>query len=212
LGVTGEDFDPKQFRRDLSDLYYKYRGMPLGRMDTRRLFDDLTRVARANDLALPRDLILLGKSMASITAVTRALDPSYDVLAAAAPSTSDLIEEKISPARWAKHAGLNTLNILHLLRSIPRDLRSIVRKVETGQLQFALRHRGLERLMVELDRASNRLAISIYVAALLVASSLMMKVEFLQVRGVSVLGVLGYGLAGILSLWLAWGILRSGRL
>ena len=66
--------------------------------------------------------------------------------------------------------------------------------------------------MGELDRASNRLAISIYVAAVLVASSLMMKVDFLQVGGVSVLGVLGYALAGVLSLWLAWGILRSGRL
>lgn len=212
LGATGENFDQRQFNRDLSDLYHKYRGMPLGRIDSMRLFGDLTRVARQNDLSLPRDLVLLGKSLAAVSSVARALDPSIDILRMAAPKTSEFVKEKLSPARWAKLAGLNTLGLLHIVRNIPRDLRSIIRKLESGQLQVGWRHSGLERAITELDRASNRLAISIYVAALLVASSLLVHAKTLPVQGVSVPGVLGYGLAGVLSLWLAWGILRSGRL
>jgi ubiquinone biosynthesis protein len=181
-------------------------------MDTRRLFGDLTRVARQNDLSLPRDLVLLGKSMATLSSVTRSLDPDYDFMSMAAPRARELVMERLSPRGLARSAQFGLLSGLQMLRSIPKELRNIVRKVESGQLQVGFRHRGLERAMSELDRASNRLAISIYVAALLVASSLMMQVNFLQFRGISVPGVLGYGLAGVLSVWLAWGILRSGRL
>jgi len=212
FGVVGEGFDRRQFTRDLTDLYHKYKGMPLGRIDTRRLFGDLTRVARQNDLSLPRDLVLLGKSMATLSGVTRALDPRYDVVAMSAPKTKQLIRDKLSPGRLAKLAGLNALSVMQMLKSIPRDFRSIIRKLESGQLQLGFRHRGLDRAMSELDRASNRLAISIYVAALLVASSLMVNARFLAWKGVSVPGVLGYALAGLLSLSLAWGIWRSGRL
>lgn len=214
LGAAGEAFEQKRFNRDLADLYHKYHGMPLGRMDTRRLFDDMTRVARDNDLSLPRDLVLLAKSMATLSGVTRTLDPTYDVLRMSAPKTQELMKDKLSPGRLAKAAGLNALSLLQVLKDVPGDVRSIVRKLESGQLQVGFRHRGLERALGELDRASNRLAISIYVAALLVASSLMIKGEFLTssyLAGHSVPGVLGFALAGLLSATLALGIWRSGR-
>ena len=101
------------------------------------------------------------------------------------------------------------LSLIQMARHIPRDFRSIVRKLESGQLQVGFRHRGLERVMGEMDRASNRLAISIYVSALLVASTLMIKVDFLRVAGIS---VRGSARGGVLSAGRAWGILRSGRL
>ncbi len=212
IGIIGDDFDLREFSTDLADLYHTYRGMPLGHIDIRRLFAELVRVARQNDLALPRDLVMLGKSVATLSSVTRILDPSYDVLRMAAPKTDEILKERLSPRRLAAHAGLNALSLLRLLRNIPRDIRSIMRKAEAGQFQIGFRHRGLERVVSELDRASNRLAISIYVAALLVASSLLIRYDLLAYRGVSIPGIMGYGLAGILSLWLAWGILRSGRL
>lgn len=212
IGMAGEEFDPRQFKRDFTDLFHKYKGMPLGRIDTARFFRDLTNAARRNGLSLPRDLVLLGKSIVSVSGVARVIDPSYDAVRMAAPKTSELLKEKLSPRAWTKHAGLNLLSIAQAVKSIPRDLHSIFRKAESGQLQISFRHRGLDHAVSELDRASNRLAISIYVAALLVASSLMIKTGLLEVRGVSVPGILGYFLAGVLSLWLAWGILRSGRL
>ncbi len=212
LGAAGEEFDQKQFNRDLLDLYHKYHGMPLGRMDSKRLFGDVIRVARQNDLVLPRDLVLLGKSVATLSAVTRSLDPSADVIGMAAPKAGELFREKLSPGRLAKEAGLSALSLAHMLKSIPKDFRSIIRKLESGQLQVGFRHRGLEHTMTELDSASNRLAISIYVAAVLVASSLMIQAKFLAFYGVSVPGAFGYALAGLLSIGLAWGIWRSGRL
>ncbi len=212
IGVADDTFDPKMFHRDVTALYHKYNGMPLGRIDTRRLFGDLMRAARQNGLTLPRDLVLLGKSLATVSGVARALDPSCDVLAISSPKARQLLTRRLSPKRLARAAGLHTLSLMQMLRSIPRDLRSIVRKAESGRLQVGLNLRGLDRTVNELDRASNRLAMSIYVAALLVTSSLMVQAKFLAWNDVSVPGVFGYVFSGLLSVLLAWGILRSGRL
>ena len=68
-------------------------------------------------------------------------------------------------------------------------------------------------LINELDRSSNRLAFSPIIAALIIGSSMIMRLEvgpFLF--GYSILGIAGFLIAGILGLWLAIAILRSGRL
>jgi ubiquinone biosynthesis protein len=212
IGASGPEFQYRLFNRDLTDLFHKYSGVPLGRVDTRRLFSDLARAARDNDLSLPRDLVLLGKSLATLSSVTRTLDPGFDVLRFSTPRVEEVIKDKFSPQRVLQNGGLTALSFLHMLRNLPRDLRNIVRKLEAGHLQIGFHHRGLERPVNELDRTGNRLAMSVYVAALLVSSSLMINARFLPVNGVSVPGVLGFAFAGFLSLWLAWGILRSGRL
>lgn len=212
LGTTGENYNERQFRRDVNDMYHKYVGMPLGQVDPRRLYNEITHIARANDMSLPRDLVLLGKSLSQISVVTRALDPSYDVLRMAAPKTREFLKDKIDPKRLASRAGLSALSTLRILKNLPKEFRNIIRKAEAGQFQIVFQHRGLERAVNELDRASNRLAISIYVAALFVASSLIIKTNFASINGISVPGILGYILGGLLSLWLAWGVLRSGRL
>lgn len=212
ISIIGDKYDERQFKRDLGDLYHKYRGMPLGQINMRQMFREVTRMARQNDMALPRDLVLLGKSMATISTVTRALDPTYDVVMMSAPKTEEFFRERLSPKRLAARTGLEALSLLRFAKRLPHDIRSIIRKAEAGQFQIAFQHRGLDRAVGELERASNRLAISIYVAALFVASSLIIRTNFLSVYGVSVPGIMGYMLGGLLSLWLAWGILRSGRL
>jgi ubiquinone biosynthesis protein len=212
LSHVGEDYDSRRFTRDLTDLYHKYRVMPLGRMDTRRMFLDVTQVARDNDVSLPRDMVLLGKSLATLSGVARALDPEFDVVRAVGPKARSLLGEMFSGRKVATGLGLYALRGVEMLRSLPRRLRGILRQLEAGQLHLGLDLRGLQKAVNEVDRTGNRLSISIYVASLLVASSIMINANFLPVEGVSVPGVVGFGLAGVLSVWLAWGILRSGRL
>ena len=64
-----------------------------------------------------------------------------------------------------------------------------------------------------MDRSSNRLSFAIVIAALIVASSVVFQAGTgPSVMGFPVLGLVGFLAAGFLGLWLAIGILRSGRL
>ena len=82
------------------------------------------------------------------------------------------------------------------------------------ELEIGFVHKGLEDAIHQVSVAFNRLVIALIVAGGLIGSSLIgifakTGPHFL---GVNVISVVGFLLAGVLGLWLLWGVIRSGRL
>lgn len=100
-----------------------------------------------------------------------------------------------------------------LLKALPDDLKELITRVNRNKFKIDLEHRGLERLITDLDKSSNRLSFSLLIAALIIGSSIVMQTDKGPLLfGFPALGILGYSIAAVLGLWLAIGILRSGRL
>ncbi len=93
-----------------------------------------------------------------------------------------------------------------------RDLRHALRRMGQGtpiQLEF----RNQERFERELDRASNRIAFALVVAALIIGSATLVQAEAGPVvYGLPLFGLVGFGVAAFFGLWLIIAIFRSGRL
>jgi ubiquinone biosynthesis protein len=69
-------------------------------------------------------------------------------------------------------------------------------------------------LIKTIDKSSNRVSFSLIIAALLVASSLLVpqKGTILGLFDLQTIGVVGYILAALIGIWLIISILRGGRL
>ena len=88
-----------------------------------------------------------------------------------------------------------------------------MRQLENGRTTLRVRHERLEDLEQQLNRASNRLSFSLIIAAIVIASSIVMSAHAgPHLEGIPLLGLIGYALAAFLGLWLAIAILRSGKL
>jgi ubiquinone biosynthesis protein len=212
IGEFAEGADPHRLKPDLMELLDKYYGMPLKRIETQKVFADVTRIARSNGVILPRDLILLARAFVTVTSVARQLDPDFDLAAMAQPHTQALLKDKFSPTRIAKGLGINAWHLARLFARLPSDIRQILRKLQTGSLQFVFRHEGLEPFTAGLDRVSNRLSVSVILGSVVIGSSVIIhRGGGPMLFGVSAFGLLGYVLAGVLGMWLVWDILRSGR-
>ena len=213
MGLVGEDIDLTALRLDLTDLIDKYSGLPLNRIDMQGVMEDLFSVSHRYQFRIRSEYMLLARALVTYEEVGRLLDADYNFLAEAEPFVKELIKRRFHPERLLREL-VRTGRDLHRLMSIfPQEMSAILRKVRRGELALEFRHRGLDRLINELDRSSNRLAFSLIIAALIVGSSMIMRLEagpFLF--GYSVLGIAGFMIAGVLGLWLAIAILRSGRL
>jgi len=203
--------DPRRMTADLMSMFDKYYGMPLKRIDARAALNDSFRIARTHGLLMPRDLVMLMRSLVLITSVGRTLDPDFNIAEIIEPEARRLMLQKVSPTKAAKTAGRQLWHISRLVHTLPRHIKTIIQKIEAGTITVAFRHQGLEGLLTELDRVSNRLSISIILAATIVGSSITLQAGTLAIRGVSAIGIAGFLIAGLLGLWLVWDILRSGR-
>ena len=214
LEALPDEVEAERLKSDLSALVDKYAGVPLKRVDIRALFEELTTVARRNSVVLPRDFVLLGKSLVTMGGVALDLDPDTSMIEVVRPKVQTLVREKISPKHLLHRGMTSAYHLVSLAEQGPRHLRQLFRKINRGRLQIVFRHENLDRFITELDRSSNRIAFAMIVAAIILGSSVLMlaRARPLIAGDISVLGLAGFVVAGLLGVWLALAILRSGRL
>ena len=229
VGAVPEDADRDRLKADIHDVLDKYYGIPVAAIDFRACFADIMRAARTHGVIFPRDFVLLGKSFVTMVTMARELDPACDMAAVARPYARRLMADKINPKRLAHDALSQGWLLAQIVRQLPRDVRRLTRKLLAGNLHFRLSLEQFEGIQRELDKATNRLAFSIIVSAIVIGSSVVLHAhtqpyvedilpgglgEFFATNmpGVSALGLVGFLIAGVLGLLLTVAIWRSGRL
>jgi len=205
--------DNRGLRLDLNDFIDSYYGVPLRQLEIEKLFGDLIDILRRHRIALLTDVVLMAKAMATMESVGRGLDPDFNMMTLVEPFVKKLMAQPFLPERRFKKIKQLVQETDELIQVLPAELKYILRKVKKGKMTMIFEHRGLERLILELDRSSNRLAFSLIIAALIIGSSMIVFTNKGPcVFGLSLFGLIGYLIAAILGLWLVIAILRSGKL
>ena len=213
LGTLPEEIDRNHFKNDLATLLDKYYGLPIKRIHIGAVFEEVIALARDHRIILPRDFVLLGKSLASVGGVALMLDPDCAPIEIISPKLKRLFLDKLSPAHLARSLGTNAYHLSTFLHQGPQMLRRLLRNLMRGQTRLIFRHDGLDNFITELDRSSNRIAFSVVTAAIILASSVIMLAKVGPMWGtMPVLGLIGFVMAAIGGIWLLISILRSGRL
>lgn len=119
---------------------------------------------------------------------------------------------KMNPFRQLKSLYLTLFDFGELLHSLPGDTRKIIQKLKHGSLKVEIEHKGLSELRVSLEEISNRIALSILIASMIIGSSLIVNAKIPPfVNGIPILGLIGFILAVVLAIFLIISIVRSGK-
>ena len=212
VGSSSEDF-----RAEIAGLLDRYSGTPVSRLDLGRAFRDAMAVVRRYGVVMPRDFVLLGKTLGTVSGVVMDLAPDLKVERLARQYAGSIVKQRLRPSSLKKTLTRYIYHISNLLRDGPAELREIFRKVHRGQLEFTIRHEGFDKAVAELDRTGNRLSLSIILAAIIMASSSLLTAKAgptVNLFGwqASILGFVGLMFGMVLGAWLIFGIFRSGRL
>ncbi|MCK5543988.1 MAG: AarF/ABC1/UbiB kinase family protein, partial [Desulfobulbaceae bacterium] len=120
---------------------------------------------------------------------------------------------RMHPGRIADDLFQSGIELAHLLQELPKETHDILRRLKKGKLSGEIEHRGLEPLRATLDQLSNRIAISIVIASLIVGSALIVLSKIPPLMfGIPVIGIIGFGAATIMGFGLALAIFRKGML
>jgi len=213
LDTLPEDLDRSHFKNGLVALLDKYEGMPIKRMRITTVFEEVVTMAREHRIILPRDFVLLGKSLATVGGVAMMLDPDCQPIEIITPKLRQLIRDRVSPGRVVRDLGTNAYHLTSMLNQGPQMLRRLLRNLTRGQTRIIFRHEGLDNVIGEVDRSSNRIAFSVITAAIILGSSVILLAKVGPTIGdLAILGVLGFVIAAVSGIWLLISILRSGRL
>ena len=213
IGKPLRPIDVGQLRRDVTELVDTYAGITVRDLQIGPLLQDALSVMRRYRIQAPADLMVLVRAFVTIEGVGRQLDPSFKLIEEARPVVLEILRDRLRPSGIAARMGELGRDTALALKDLPADLLEIVSKAKDDRLQIQFVHRNLDQFVREMDRASNRLGFAIVIASLIVGSSLIVQGGGgALLFGLPALGLIGFVTAGVLGLWLAVGILRSGRL
>lgn len=217
LGIVTDEGNIESFRREFkNDLVYLMEplyDMTISEVDFPAYLEALTKLVIKHGLQLPQDLLLIDKTILILDNIGRQLDPKFNAASAAEPYAAKLVKDRMSPENIFKRARSDMTDISGILVNTPMQLNRLLKKTLRDDLSFKIDPVGMEKLILDIDRSSNRIAFSLIVAATIVGSSMLVQSDIGgKLFGLSTVGVIGFVFAFLLGLRLLISILKSGRM
>jgi len=178
MGVRLEDFDEERFTREVGQMVARYAARSGARsLGEGRMMLDLVRHATACGLRTPPELSLLGKTLLNLESVCVALDPDLDVKQVIEDHLDQVMRQRLSKSFSPANLASELMEMQLLVREAPRKLTDILSLLAENRLQVKMTGLEESHLMENLQKIANRISTGVIVAALIMASAMLMRVE-----------------------------------
>ncbi|MDE2418552.1 MAG: phosphotransferase [Burkholderiales bacterium] len=214
LDWTGDDHSVNlsQLETEIETFVDQYHGTPLAQLSLGQMLTDVTAILRDHHLSLPSDLALLIKAFISLEGMGRGLDPDFHMATEATPMLRKVVRARYQPKAVAQRAWQTIRRTLAMAEQLPHDVSRLLRNARRGRVYVGIELAHLKRVGDQIDRAANRLAMALVIAALIIGSSIVMNVQGgPTLLGLPAFGFLGFFGAVVGGLWLVRAIWRSGH-
>ena len=208
VGTALGEVDEPALRADVREFLAAHYDQPLARLRVAAVLGDFLTLLSRHRLRLPGDLMLLVRAAVSVEGTGRRLDPDFNLAAQLAPFARKLVRDRLDPKRLAKRFAGEAHELAALAAAAPHQLGRALDKLSRDELRVQLDVAGLDTLVQEVDRVGNRIAISLAMSALILASALLIR----SVPESFWFAVPIFLLSSLLGLWLVYGVFRSGSL
>jgi ubiquinone biosynthesis protein len=213
LGIQKGPVDRNRLHDDIEKIVHNYAHSSLRNFQVSYLFKDLFEAARKNNLKLPREFTILLKSLLILEGVLSDLSPDISIMEIASAYIKDMTAEKLLPDISLDLLMIKGMNFMIDSVGIPSQVSTILDNYISGRGKIRMDITNLDEKWVDFNKMVNRMVFALITAAIIIASALIIRVGAdSAVRGVSIVGILGFFLAGLLGLWLLLSILKSGNI
>lgn len=201
-----------QLESEIIEILDNIISMPLHELQLGKTLMRIARIAASKNVPLERDLILFFRALIALESFARSVNPKFQFI-----EFANNYYERNSfmqfDKRWLeRNLGLALHDSSAFIKDLPITLRIIAKKLQSGALSFQFKSEDIIFLTRELDRASNRLSLAILLGSIVLGSSIATYGKQGKLYdSLATFGLIGFGTAVILGLWLIIGIIRSGR-
>jgi ubiquinone biosynthesis protein len=214
LGVRYPKEREEEFVSELRAIFDRYYGASLAEIDPVQVIREAFALIYRMQLTLPTRFILLDRAIATLGSVGIELYPDFNVFEVAKPYARELMIERFTPQRVAARMQSEARSYASMMLELPYQVHDVLQEVRDGQIEVGFRHQGLDDLIHRMDIVFNRLGIAMVAVGGAVTSGILAATieGGFEILGVPLVAAIGLFLSAFLSIWLVWGVIRSGRL
>ncbi len=156
-------------------LLDRYGNQSLKNLDIAVFITEVFETIQRHHVALPADLLLMAKAVATIEGIAQELYPEYDPLTEMRTYLLKIYTKRLTDPGYLFKGVYNVVDsYVYFLRKLPRELESIVSKLRKGELTVRVDETDGARRARASERALNRLALAIFYVGTGVGSAILL--------------------------------------
>jgi ubiquinone biosynthesis protein len=194
---------------------FEYEGVPLRDLRIGPLVRHFAGIVREHSIVLPADLSLMFKALMTLEGLGRQYDPDFHFVNHLTPLVRRALAQRYRPTELVRRGRSALDDFLNVVSSVPRDIARLLREARRGKTRVDLDLKRLDSFGRQLDRTLDRVTMGIMTASLVIGSAIVMTVPegpvLFGMPVLTILGFVGYVVAFLNSVWIIYGIWRSGR-
>ncbi len=203
---TIKDF--RALETDLTEFVQNYAVRDINESEVSSLLISLKDIIVKHGMKVPTHFYLLARSLVSVEGVIRQLDLELDLEKMMRPYLVRTIWKHYDPMKFVTSLANSVYDMGIYMEELPRDIKTAIRKLNTGEVKVDLRHQGIDPLVHTINRVTKQIVTGILVAGIIVGSAQMTIHDVKPLWGeTSAFGIIGFILAGIL----AYGMVKDLR-
>jgi ubiquinone biosynthesis protein len=191
----------RELDNDINEFVQNYTFRAVHENELSSMMLQLKDIIVKHGLKAPTHFFLLIRSMVTVEGLVKQLDPDLDIEKVLRPYLLKLAAKHYNPVQFAKRVFNSVYEMGMYLDEFPRDIRNAMRRINSGEINVDLRHKGIDPMVHTFNRVGKQLISAVILAGLLIGSSQMIIHKVQPLWGnTSWWGVIGISFAALIGL------------
>ena len=207
--------DEAKLRADVDELVFDYEDVPLKSIRIGHVVRQFSAIVREHSIVLPSDLSMMFKTLITLEGLGRQYDPDVHIVDYLPPLLRSALDERYQPQELVRRGRGALTSFFNVVSSVPRDFARLLREARRGKTRIELDLKRLDQFGHRMERTIDRSTMGIMTASLVIGSAIVMNIQggptVLGMPVFTLVGLIGYAVAFLNSVWIIWGIWRAGR-
>ena len=187
--------DEKRLERGFYDILSMVDGTSLEEINLTEIMERVKTLLSQNQVLLSEDVYLLVKGIGQIEGIGRHLNPQLNIMQEIGNNAQEIMVKRMSP-KYILEKGMGKVGeFSENWLTLPSDLKRLLEKIQNNELKHRHELVGFENF----QKITERLVMGLVVSSLIIGSSILVLANMPpHINGISVLGILGFVISGIL--------------
>ena len=177
MGTPPADLDEARYRRQVADLVGSFHDVSGAQVQVGKIVIGLTRVAAESGVRPAPELTMMGRALLHLDESARALDPDLDPNRVMRRYSDSLLRRHLLKAVSPGNVFTSALELQEFLQQLPGRMNAVLDTLAGNRIAFKVDAFDETRLMDNLQKIANRIALGLVLAALIVGAALLMQVR-----------------------------------
>jgi predicted unusual protein kinase regulating ubiquinone biosynthesis (AarF/ABC1/UbiB family) len=208
MGIPGHDFREGRFRAAVGLLVARYSGVTMKDLPFGLIVRDLLVLCLRNDIQIPPELVLLGKTLLNLEPLCRKLDPDLDPVRTMKEMAVRLVEEQVRRDLSIERLLALLLELRAFVYEVPLSARRLLTQTANNELKVGIEIEKTQEMQLAIRDVANRITLGVITASLILGSAFLLRMEAgFKVLGYPLFALIGFLMAAGLGIYVVTQIL-----